>query len=187
LREYDFPREPAEKEVAPEPANAGSEAPERPSLPSAAPRFQRRESAPTPAIQAEREKVSVLPTLLNRRSAMERLQELFLLEEDLDGPRVAEEILKLPRIHGALVIRGQAVLGGRLPEPYDPRVALSAPVLIEQLAQFTAALGGGTFSLVTISASQQITLVGRGAITLLVIHQGRFVPGVREKLVETAN
>jgi len=184
LREY--AGAPAEKEGAPGPPNAGSEAPKRPSSPSAAPRFQRLESAPAPAIQAEREKVSVLPTLLNRRAAMERLQELFLLEEDLDGPRVAEEILKLPRIHGALVIRGQAVLGGRLPEPYDPRVALSAPELIEQLAQFTAALGGGTFSLVTISASQQITLVGQGAITLVVIHQGRFVPGVREKLVETA-
>jgi hypothetical protein len=183
LREYDFPRgAPTEKEGAPGPPNAGSEAPKQPSSPSAAPR----ESAPAPAIQAEREKVSVLPTLLNRRAAMERLQELFLLEEDLDGPRVAEEILKLPRIQGALVIRGQAVLGGRLPEPYDPRVALSAPELIEQLAQFTAALGGGTFSLVTISASQEITLVVQGAITVVVIHQGRFVPGVREKLVQTA-
>ena len=184
LREYDFPRgAPAEKDVALEPAKAASEAPQRPSLPPAAPRCG---SAPPPAIQEDREKVSVLPTLLNRRAAMERLQELFLLEEDLDGPRVAEEILKLPRIQGALVIRGQAVLGGRLPEPYDPRVALSAPELIEQLAQFTAALGGGTFSLVTISASQEITLVVQGAITVVVIHQGRFVPGVRDKLVQTA-
>ena len=45
---------------------------------------------------------------INRRAAIERLQELFLLEEELDGPRVTEEILKLPKILGALVLRGQA-------------------------------------------------------------------------------
>jgi hypothetical protein len=39
---------------------------------------------------------------------------------------------------------------------------------------------------VTIGASQEITLVGQGAITVVVIHQGRFVPGVRDKLVQTA-
>jgi hypothetical protein len=187
LREYDCAQRPTEKEHAREPAGTGSEVPQLPSSPPAAPhRLEEPEIEPLPAIQAER-KVSVLPTALNPRAAMERLQELFLLEEDLDGPRVAEEILKLPRIQGALVIRcGRGVLGGRLPEQYDPVVALSAPDLIEQLARFTAALGGGNFSFATISASQQITLVSHGAITLVVIHEGRFVPGVRQKLVETA-
>lgn len=187
LREHDFAQgAPGEKEEALKPTNAGSPAPERQSSPPAPPRRERRESSPPPAIQAEK-KGTILPALINRRAAMERLQELFLLEEDLDAPRVAEEILKLPRIQGALVIRaGQTLLGGRLPEPYNPEIALSAPQLLEQLAQFTAALGGGTFSVATISASQQITLVSQGAITLVVVHDGRFVPGVRERLVQTA-
>ena len=122
----------------------------------------------------------------NRRAAIERLQELFLLEEELDGPRVTEEILKLPKILGALVLRGQAVLGMRLPEGFDPKAALTLDRLLERLAQFIADFGAERFGSVTISAREQITLVSHGAILVLVIHHGRLVPGVREKLEESA-
>jgi len=121
-----------------------------------------------------------------RRAAIERLQEIFLLEEELDGPRVTEEILKLPKILGALVMRDQAVLGCLLPEGFDPKPAMALNRLIEQLTQFSADFGAERLSSLTISAKEHITLVSQGAILVLVIHHGRLVPGVREKLVESA-
>ena len=121
-----------------------------------------------------------------RRAAIERLQEIFLLEEELDGPRVTEEILKLPKILGALVMRDQAVLGCLLPEGFDPKPAMALNRLIEQLTQFSADFGAERLSSLTISAKEHITLVSQGAILVLVVHHGRLVPGVREKLVESA-
>jgi hypothetical protein len=123
---------------------------------------------------------------VNRRAAIERLQELFLSEEELDGPRVTEELLKLPKILGALVLRDQALLGCNLPEGFDPGAALTLNRFLEELVQFIADFGAESFSSLTISAREQITLVSHRAILVLVIHHGRLVPGVREKLVESA-
>jgi hypothetical protein len=123
---------------------------------------------------------------VSRRAAIERLQELFLSEDELDGPRVTQEILKLPKILGALVLRDQAVLEARLPEGFNPQAVLSLNRLLEQLVQFTQDFGAGSFSSLTIGAPEQITLVPYGSILILVIHHGRLVPGVCEKLVESA-
>jgi hypothetical protein len=191
LRERQFAPAPAPREEA-IPSEAGkpgsgaklNEVPEPPCLPVAT-RSPAKPENPPPVVHVAT-RVSDCPAALNRRAAMERLQELLFMEEDLDAARVAEELLKLPKIHGVLVIRGRAVLGGMLPKEYDPEVALSAPEVIESLERFTAALGDTQFSSATISATQQITLVSQGDITLVIVHQGRFVPGVREKLVETA-
>jgi hypothetical protein len=161
--------------------------------PSLSPSSSRPE--PLPVILPEK-KLSAAPATIiakrssqqgvNRRAAIERLQELFLSEEDLDGPRVTEEILKLPKILGALVLRDQAVLACLLPEGFDAKAAMALNPLIKQLTQFSADLGAGRFSSLTMSAKEQITLVSQGAILVLVVHQGRLVPGVREKLVESA-
>jgi hypothetical protein len=122
----------------------------------------------------------------NRRAAIERLQELFLSEDEFDGPGVTQEILKLPKILGVLVLRDQAVLGMRLPEGFNPKAVLTLNRLLKQLVQFTQDFGAESFLSLTISAREQITLVPHGPILILVIHRGRLVPGVREKLVECA-
>jgi hypothetical protein len=141
--------------------------------------------APTP--QTKQTLTKPLPSAQQaRRAAIERLQEIFLLEEDLDAELVAQEIVKLPRIVGVVLLRGNAFLASVLPATYDLNAALTAPAVIARLAAFTRELGEEAFSSVTISATRQITLIWEGTLLLLVIHQERFVPGVRQKLVETA-
>jgi hypothetical protein len=122
---------------------------------------------------------------------VEQLQEIFMVNEPLDGRRVALLLRQFPEVTGALIlIEGGAVLGGQLPEALNLEAALQAPEVLAQFIRFIVELEAGRevqSQFISVYSATTISLVRSGQIVLLVSHQRRKLPpGLAHRLTETA-
>ena len=124
-----------------------------------------------------------------RREGHEYLQELYLTDEVLDGSKVADMILRLPRVTGVVIMRSDgAVLGGGLSGGLNEALLNLAPDFVKHLLGFTTSMQGGPAKFVTFSSQAcHLSLAIGGDVLLLTGHQGKNLPpGLRERLVATA-
>ena len=124
-----------------------------------------------------------------RREGHAHLQELYLTDEPLDGSKVASLILQLPRVAGVvLMLSDGAVLGGGLSGGLSEGLLSLTPDFVKHLVGFTQGIQGGPASFVTFSNHVlQISVTIGGDVLILAAHEGsRLPPGLRERLVATA-
>jgi hypothetical protein len=130
-----------------------------------------------------------IPSDQRRREGHTRLQELYLTDEPLDGSKVAALILQLPRVAGVVItLSDGAVLGGRLSGGLSEGLLSLTPDFVKHLLSFTQSIQGGPASFVTFSSHAfQISVTIGGGVLILGAHEGgRLPPGLRERLVATA-
>ena len=125
------------------------------------------------------------------RRGVQQLQEIFMVDEPLDGRRIAFLVRQFPGVNGALILlEGGGVLGGQLPHWLNLQAALQAPEALAQFIRFIVGLEAGQSpqsKLVTVTSATTITLVHSGKIALLVSHRSRKLPpGLQQRLTETA-
>jgi len=125
------------------------------------------------------------------RRGVEQLQEIFMVDEPLDGRRAALLVRQFPGVTGALILlEGGAILGGQLPDWLNLEAALQAPEVLAHFIRFIVELEPGQTvqsRLVTVTSATTITLVHSGKIVLLVSHHSRKLPpGLPQRLTETA-
>jgi hypothetical protein len=124
-----------------------------------------------------------------RREGQTRLQELYLTDEPLDGAKVAALILQLPRVDGVVIMLSDgAVLGGGLSGGLSEGLLSRTLDFLKHLLSFTQSIQGGPASFVTFSSHTfQISVTIGGGILILATHgDRRLPPGLRERLIATA-
>jgi hypothetical protein len=124
-----------------------------------------------------------------RRQGYARLQELYLTDEQLDGSKVASLILQLPGVAGVVIMLSDgAVLGGGLSGGLSEGLLSLTPDFVRHLLGFTQDIQGGPPSFATISSDAfQVSVTIGGNVLILSAHEGRRLPpGLRERLVATA-
>jgi hypothetical protein len=124
-----------------------------------------------------------------RRQGYARLQELYLTDEPLDGSKVASLILQLPGVAGVVIMLSDgAVLGGGLSGGLSEGLLSLTPDFVRHLLGFTQDIQGGPPSFATIcSDAFQVSVTIGGDVLILSAHEGkRLPPGLRERLVATA-
>ena len=123
-----------------------------------------------------------------RGTDMQRLQQIFMTEDLLDARQVAKLIAALPRVTGALVMRGDGtLLGGELPAGYDSESALLAPIVMRTVQRFSRQLKSCESSAFTIFGDPLVSVFAEGNFCILITHEGRgLLPGMRELLGEAA-
>jgi hypothetical protein len=125
-----------------------------------------------------------------RREGQESLQELFLTDEQLDGSKVADLILQLPRVTGVVIMLSDgAVLGGGLSGGISESLLNLVPGFARDLARFTENLQGGPTRFVTFAGNAWLISVAIDVrVLILAGHDGKNLPpGLRERLVATAH
>jgi hypothetical protein len=124
-----------------------------------------------------------------RREGHVCLQELYLTDEPLDGSRVADLVLQLPRVTGVFIMLSHgAALGGGLSGGISETLLSLTPDFVRHLLAFTQSIQGGPMKFVTFSVQAgQISLSIGGNVLILAEHEGKSLPpGLRERLVATA-
>jgi hypothetical protein len=123
-----------------------------------------------------------------RRIGLERLREIFMTEDPLDAPQVADRLAGFPKVHSAFVMLGDGtVLGGSVPDSYDLQTALLAPLVMRSVQEFNRKLRANEISAFTLLSDQPVTLFAEGNVYILIAHEGRgLLPGVRERIGEVA-
>lgn len=123
-----------------------------------------------------------------RRFGLERLREIFMTEDALDAPQVADRLAGFPKVHSAIVMLGDGtVLGGSVPDSYDRETALLAPLIMRSVQEFNRKLRANETSAFTLLSDQPVTLFAEGNVYILIAHEGRgLLPGVRERIGEVA-
>jgi len=130
-----------------------------------------------------------IPSNNSRREAHVYLQELYLTDESLDGSKVAEMILQLPRVAGVVILLSDgAALGGGLCGGLGEALLSLTPDFVKYLLDFTKSMQGGPVNFVTFSGHAcQVSLTIDGDVLILASHEGKNLPpGLRERLVATA-
>ena len=123
-----------------------------------------------------------------RREGYERLQELYLTDETLDGAKIAGLVLQLPRVTGVVIMLSDgAVLGGELGGGISEKLLSSAPAFVTNVSGFAEIIPGGPTSFITFfSHAMQMSLVIGGDVLMLIGHEGKNLPpGLRERLIAT--
>jgi hypothetical protein len=123
-----------------------------------------------------------------RRIGLERLREIFMTEDELDAPQVAQRLAGFPKVRSAIVMLGDGtVLGGSVPDSYDLETALLVPVIMQSVQDFNRKLRSDETSAFTLLGGQLVTLFAEGNVYILISHEGRgLLPGVRERIGEVA-
>jgi hypothetical protein len=124
-----------------------------------------------------------------RREAHDSLQELYLTDESLDGPKVAELILHLPRVAGVVIMLSDgAALGGGISGGLSEELLSLTPGLVKHLFDFANLIQQGPVKFVSFSGDAcQVSLTMCGQVVILAEHLGkRLPPGLRERFVATA-
>jgi hypothetical protein len=170
-----------EESSAPQPATFNNQ--KRPATPEQDPKSDesKREAAQVPWPGAE-DPVS---------QGVERLQEIFMTSEPLDGRSVASLVQELPGVTGALILlKGGAVIGGRLPASIDVGAAFQVPEVLQNFTRFILqieAVQKARSIVVTVTSATTISLVDSGKVVLFVTHKGRkLLPGLAQRLTQTA-
>src|SRR5206468_6021793 len=87
-----------------------------------------------------------------RRKGLERLQELYLTDDLLDGGKVSGLIQQLPRVCGVVIMLSDgAVLGGGLSGALTEKLINLTPDFVTCLTSFTQNIRGGRTRFVTFS------------------------------------
>ena len=129
-----------------------------------------------------------LQTRSSRREGHERLQELYLTDEPLDGAKIADLVGQLPRVTGVVILRSDgAVLGAVLGGGISEKLVNLAPDFVKHVSGFTEIIPGGPTRFITFFGHVlQISLVIGGDVLMLVGHEGKNLPpGLRERLIAT--
>jgi len=124
-----------------------------------------------------------------RREGHERLQELYLTDESLDGAKIADLVLQLPRVTGVVIMLSDgAVLGGELGGGISEKLLRLTPDFVKHVSGFTEIIPGGPTRFITFFGhGLQISLVICGDVLMLIGHEGKNLPpGLRERLIATA-
>ena len=123
-----------------------------------------------------------------RRTGLERLREIFMTEDQLDPPQVANLVAAFPKVTSAMVMLADGtVLGGNVPDGYHLETALRAPLIMRSVQEFNRNLRSQETSAFTLLGDFPVTLFAEGNIYILISHQGRgLLPGVRERIGEVA-
>jgi hypothetical protein len=123
-----------------------------------------------------------------RRIGMERLREIFMTEDQLNPPQVANLVAAFPKVKSAMVMLVDGtVLGGNVPDGYHLEAALHAPLIMRSVQEFNRKLRSQETSAFTLLGDLPVTLFAEGNIYILISHQGRgLLPGVRERIGEIA-
>ena len=180
--------EPGKDSVSPEdPENRGPRT-EPPQSKSEPPRYHR---SPFGAVSPESPPRLRQPQSDDiRREGHQALQEIFLTDEQLDGSKVADLVLQLPRVTGVVIMLSDgAVLGGGLSGGITESLLGLAPRFVQDLARFTESMHGGPTRFVTLAGSGcLLSLTIGGQVLVLVGHEGKNLPpGLRDRLLATAH
>jgi hypothetical protein len=125
-----------------------------------------------------------------RRRGHDSLQELYLTDELLNGSKVADLILQLPRVVSVVILLSDgAALGGKLGGGLNEALLSEALALVQHLLRFTKNMEGGPAKFVILSNEAcRLSLTFERDILILVGHAGKNIPpGLRERLVATAH
>jgi hypothetical protein len=125
-----------------------------------------------------------------RREGHELLQELYLTDEPLDASKVAQLILRLPRVASVVIMLSDgAALGGGICSEISEALLSLTPAFVKHLMNFSKSIQGGSVKFVAFSGhASQLSLTMSGVIVILAGHQGKNLPpGLRERLVATAD
>jgi hypothetical protein len=133
-------------------------------------------------------KIESIPQSSLRRTGLEQLQEIFMMDDLLDAPQVANLVAAFPKVKSALVMRSDGtILGGNVPDGYHLETALLAPVIVRSVQEFNRRLRSNEMSAFTLLGRDPVTLFAEGNICILISHEGRgLLPGVRERIGEVA-
>jgi hypothetical protein len=133
-------------------------------------------------------KIESIPQSSLRRTGLERLQEIFMMDDLLDPPQVANLVAAFPKVKSALIMRTDGtVLGGNVPDGYHLETALLAPEIMRSVQEFNRRLRSTETSAFTLLGRALVTLFAEGNIFILISHEGRgLLPGVRERIGEVA-
>jgi len=123
-----------------------------------------------------------------RRIGLERLREIFMTEDHLDAPQVANLRAAFPKVNSAIVMLGDGtILGGNIPDGYLLETARLAPVIVRSVQEFDRRLRSNETSAFTLLGDRPVTLFAEGKIYILISHEGRgLLPGVRERIGKVA-
>jgi hypothetical protein len=123
-----------------------------------------------------------------RRIGLERLQEIFMTEDLLDANQVAKLIGALPKVKGALIMLADGTfMGGELPEGCHLDSALSAPIIMRTVQEFSRRLKSSESSAFTIFGDQSVSVFTEGSVCILIAHERRgLLPGMIERISDTA-
>jgi len=133
------------------------------------------------------EKSPGMPAIKPRPAAKDfdpaKLEDLFMTEDEIDGPVVIEHILKLPKLLGCAVgLRDGDLLGANLSDELNAPLAEAGNITAfrEKLAP-AADTGTAPVGL------KFVTFLQHNHLELLVVHPApRLVPGVRQTLMDVA-
>ena len=116
------------------------------------------------------------------------LREIFMTEDNLDVIRVADMIASLPKVNHAVVLSGETVLGGALPEGYQMDAVILAPALMRTIHEFERRLRSSAESLaVTLMGEKPLSIFTEANIYILIAFEGRgLLPGVAKRIKEIA-
>ncbi|MBV9672361.1 MAG: hypothetical protein JO076_05995 [Verrucomicrobia bacterium] len=123
------------------------------------------------------------------RIGLERLQEIFMTEDLLDGRHVAKLIAEFPRVRGALImLQDGTLIGGDLPPEFNIQAALSAPTFMCTLREFSARLQREQASALTIyQGGLPMSIFSEGSVLIFLVHSGPGLPpGMRERIGQIA-
>ena len=124
----------------------------------------------------------------SHREGHERLQELYLTDEPLDGAKIADLVFQLPRVTGvAIMFSDGAVLGAELGGGISEKLLSLAPDFLKHVSGFTEMIPGSPTRFITFFGyALQISLVIGGDVLMLIGHEGKNLPpGLRERLIAT--
>jgi hypothetical protein len=125
----------------------------------------------------------------SHREGHERLQELYLTDEPLDGAKIADLVFQLPRLTGvAIMLSDGTVLGAELGGGISEKLLSLAPDFLKHVSGFTEIIPGGPTRFITFFGyALQISLLIGGDVLMLIGHEGKNLPpGLRERLIATA-
>ncbi len=123
-----------------------------------------------------------------RRIGLERLQEIFMTDDYLDGVQVAKLLVRFPKVKDAkILLESGEILGGIRVEREDAVALSSATDLIGAAREFGERLHHARISAITLLGDFATSIFQEGRVCLLITHEGRgLLPGMRDRMVEIA-
>ena len=114
----------------------------------------------------------------SHREGHERLQELYLTDEPLDGAKIADLVFQLPRVTGvAIMLSDGAILGAELGGGISEKLLGLAPDFLKHVSGLTEMIPGGPTRSSHFSGWIADQLVIDGDVLMLNGHEGKITSG----------